>query len=488
MRLNFSLSLKLTLIVVSISAAVIFTLTYINIEKQASFFETAYSEKAIAFAQALDATIERHDELKDRETLQSYVSHFSEINPEILKISINLPDEDVLKVAISSDEDSIGNIASSYNDLSFENDAVVNIPSHTKDSHTLTVIVPMNLSGEIAGTYELLLSMDATYAAFDVHVRNIVMISIASLFILVFSFLFLLRKAVVKPITEFRDAARKIGAGDLQAEIKIKSRDELGELSSAFDQMTSDLKKSRAEIKRYSQMLEKLLTQKDEFIGQLGHDLKNPLTPLVGLLPIILKREKDPEIRKHLQIIIHNVEYMRDLIHKTLELAQLRSPNTKFDLQDINLMEQVKATLENQQLLLKEYNVNVKNLIDDKIYVKADKLRVVELLNNLVTNAVKFTPKDKGIITIDAEDDGNFVTVSVKDNGIGMSSDQLDKVFDEFYKADESRHEMDSSGLGLSICKRIVEKHGGRIWAESPGKGKGSTFYFTLKSGNQKNN
>jgi len=91
-----------------------------------------------------------------------------------------------------------------------------------------------------------------------------------------------------------------------------------------------------------------------------------------------------------------------------------------------------------------------------------------------------------GKITIDAEKEKNIVTVSVKDTGIGMTKDQLKKVFDEFYRVDKSSREHKSSGLGLAICKRIVEKHGGKIWAESPGPGKGSIFYFTLKSGDEK--
>jgi signal transduction histidine kinase len=85
-----------------------------------------------------------------------------------------------------------------------------------------------------------------------------------------------------------------------------------------------------------------------------------------------------------------------------------------------------------------------------------------------------------GTITIDAKQDKDFVTVSVKDTGIGIAKAQLSRIFDEFYKADWARHDFDSSGLGLAICKRIVERHGGKIWAESSGEGKGTTMFFTL--------
>jgi len=87
---------------------------------------------------------------------------------------------------------------------------------------------------------------------------------------------------------------------------------------------------------------------------------------------------------------------------------------------------------------------------------------------------------EEGCLSFDAEENDDIVKVSMRDTGIGISEDQMDHIFDEFYKADPSRHDLNSSGLGLTICKRIVEKHGGEIWAESEGIGKGATFYFTV--------
>jgi signal transduction histidine kinase len=126
-----------------------------------------------------------------------------------------------------------------------------------------------------------------------------------------------------------------------------------------------------------------------------------------------------------------------------------------------------------------EKQITVNTSIPDDLIVYADQLRLEELFNNLLNNAVKYN-KQRGTITIEVFRKEDFVTISVQDDGIGMTNDQLDHVFDEFYKADESRHDFDSSGLGMPICKRIVEKHGGKIWAESEGIGMGTTFYFTL--------
>jgi signal transduction histidine kinase len=489
MKRKFSLSLKLTLIVVCVSAIIVLSLTYINIQSQADFFESNYSEKGATLAHALNAGLRFQDEVTPSQELQSYILNVTITNPELLHLSINLPDNQGRFIIIaSSDTDEIGSNSGPYQNISYEKASVVYIPLHTTSSHKIKVIAPLNLSGQILGTYEMLFSMDNAYALFDAQMRTLIGVTVFSLFILIFTSLYLLRRAIVKPIITFRNAAKMIGEGNLDAKITILSKDELGELADAFNAMAADLKKSRRKIEKYNKTLERLLDQKDEFIGQLGHDLKNPLTPLVGLLPMIADQEKDPTIKEHLNVIIHNVEYMRDLILKTLQLARLRSPNTKFDFENISLKKEVQTIVENLRLFLKDHHMKIINNIQDDLVVKADKLRLTELFNNLITNSVKYTPNEGGSITFDAKENDKMVTISVRDTGIGMTKEQLEQIFDEFYKADASRHEMDSSGLGLSICKRIVQRHGGKIWVDSPGPGKGSTFYFTLKKGDETEN
>ena len=129
-----------------------------------------------------------------------------------------------------------------------------------------------------------------------------------------------------------------------------------------------------------------------------------------------------------------------------------------------------------------EKHITIENNIAPGIMVRADRVALEELLDNLLVNAIKFTP-DGGVIKFNCTENEGIVTVSIIDSGIGMTEDQLKRVFDDFYRADPSRHDLGSSGLGLSICKRIIERHGGRIWAESPELGQGSIFHFTLSAG-----
>ncbi|MDG6218618.1 MAG: histidine kinase N-terminal 7TM domain-containing protein [Candidatus Thermoplasmatota archaeon] len=254
------------------------------------------------------------------------------------------------------------------------------------------------------------------------------------------------------------------------------------ELTDAHELLHAINKDLTRKVKQRTQEIERLVKQKDDFINQLGHDLKTPLTPLMVLLPILKKNvqtEKDEEL---FQVVIRNIHFMKDLVNNTIELARLNTDKIEFSTESLPLLEEVDLVLKNNQILFQEHGIEVSSTIDPSLQIYGDKLLLQEVFNNLLTNAIKFTPEDGGHITISAEDTSvDEITVAVADNGIGMNEDQRSQIFDEFYKADESRHDIDSSGLGLPICKRIIEKHGGRIWAESEGIGKGSTFYFTLK-------
>lgn len=345
-------------------------------------------------------------------------------------------------------------------------------------------------------------------------------------FLLIF---FILNRFITAPIGKLIKSVRSMGKGNLGNEIIVNSQDEIGELASAFNKMRTDLKKSQDSLKEYSENLEKLVTnrteeledktanlekinrdlirarkeldalnknlekrikertneveqllkQKDEFINQLSHDLKSPLNPLTILLPILEKQETDPKKIEIFQVLKRNVEYMRNIAIKTLELAKLNSPKTKFSLEKIDLKDEIQRIIQNKKNLFDSKNLEIKNNVMKKIFVKADKLRLEELFSNLLENSVKYS-NEKGLIILDAKKEQGFIKISIKDNGIGMKKNQLKHAFEEFYKADTSRHDFESSGLGLSICKKIVERHNGKIWMESEGLGKGATVFFAL--------
>jgi signal transduction histidine kinase len=232
-------------------------------------------------------------------------------------------------------------------------------------------------------------------------------------------------------------------------------------------------------VEERTREVERLLKQKDEFINQLGHDLKNPLGPLINLIPLLEENEIDADKKEMLTVLHRNADYMKNLVVKTLELAALNSPNTKFSLELINLFNEVDQIIKNKKLLFDENKTKILNNIDPTFFIKVDRLRFEELLTNIFENSTKYCQKICRI-AINAEQVNDHVLISIADNGIGMTKEQIDRIFDEFYKADYARHNIENTGLGMSICKRIVEKHGGRIWVESQGRGKGTTVFFTM--------
>jgi PAS domain S-box-containing protein len=255
----------------------------------------------------------------------------------------------------------------------------------------------------------------------------------------------------------------------------------INELQDAHVLLYTVNKDLERKVKERTAQIEKLIKQKDDFINQLGHDLKTPLTPMMVLLPLLKEKVQSEKDNELFEVVIRNVYFMKDLVNKTIDLAKLNSDRIEFSMESIDIADTTSLVIKNNQVLFEKNHINIINHIIEPSFVIADSLRLSEVFNNLITNAIKYMPKEGGTITIDASEDRNMIIISVKDTGIGMTEEQLNQIFDEFYKADESRHDLDSSGLGLTITKKIIEKHGGSVWAESEGKGKGSTFYFTLQ-------
>ena len=256
------------------------------------------------------------------------------------------------------------------------------------------------------------------------------------------------------------------------------------ELRNAHDALTAANEELENKVKDRTEKIEKLLNEKNELIIQLGHDLKTPLTPLMGLLPSVINKERDPELKELLEISIKNIHYIRDMVSKTIDLARLDSNLTEFNFENTHLLSEIDKVISSNQFIFDNKEIFVENKVDNSIMVKADKLRLREVFSNLFSNAVKYTPENGGMITIDAKQEDEYIVISVMDTGLGLKKEHIDHVFDELYKVDSARHDLNSNGLGLSICKRIVEKHGGRIWLESPGEGKGTTVFFTVPLSN----
>lgn len=281
-------------------------------------------------------------------------------------------------------------------------------------------------------------------------------------------------------ITKMKEAEKQIIAH--VEEVKMMNQ----ELNIAKEQLATLNQNLEEKVRDRTAKVHQLLKQKDGFINQLGHDLKTPLTPMLALIPLLEKKISDEKGEKYISMIQRNIFYMRDLVNKTITYAKLNSDNIKFSFSKINIADLIDEVESDFHPTLHKYNGKIINNVGRDCVLYADLVQIKELFHNLISNSIKYKQKNEplSIHITSSYEDKNQYTFTIKDNGIGMTKDQIEFVFDEFYKADDARTDIDSHGLGLNICKRIVEKHGGSIWAESNGPNQGSTFSFTISDMN----
>ena len=228
--------------------------------------------------------------------------------------------------------------------------------------------------------------------------------------------------------------------------------------------------------------LEEVERLRSEFLGIVSHELRTPLTAIKGSAATVLgsRRPLDvEEMRELFQIIDEQADRLRDLVDNLLDLTRIEAGSLSVNTEPaelVELLEDARRTFirggGSQEVVVQ--------VPQDLPPVQADRRRVVQVVGNLLSNAAKFSPTNAAI-DIDVEQDQVYVTVRVRDLGRGIPPDRLPQLFRKFSQVHEdSRSRLAGSGLGLAICKGIVEAHGGRIWAESPGEGQGATFSFTL--------
>jgi len=234
------------------------------------------------------------------------------------------------------------------------------------------------------------------------------------------------------------------------------------------------------ERRKIEDELKKSERLKTEFMNIAAHELRSPVTPIKGYLDLIIHdKDASDKIKKWASISLRNAERLLKLVNDILDVSRLDSDTMKFDMEKLDIIkilneiaEDVRPTITDKKLKF------VIDIPKDLPNVVGDKNRLLQVLKNLLGNAIKFT--DNGSIALRAKKKAGYIFISVEDTGIGISDGETKKIFTKFYQAytgDDRKNE--GTGLGLFICKEIVEKHKGEIWVESK-LGKGSKFVIKL--------
>jgi signal transduction histidine kinase len=228
--------------------------------------------------------------------------------------------------------------------------------------------------------------------------------------------------------------------------------------------------------------LRELDRMKTELLGTVSHELRTPLGSIKGFVSTLLEhgsKLKRDEQREFLEIIDSEADRLRELIENLLDLSRLEAGVLRIDREPVRLGATAREVTRKVELAAPKHSLALDWPAADPP-VKADQKRIYQVIQNLLTNAVKYSPSG-GRITLSGSVRRRELEISVADEGLGMPATELDRIFDRFHRVQsDMARDIGGTGLGLAICKGLVEAHGGRIWAESVGEGKGSTFRFTL--------
>lgn len=290
--------------------------------------------------------------------------------------------------------------------------------------------------------------------------------------------MFWVYQSIVKPLEMLQDATKNIKEGNLDFTLDVDASDEIGMLCQNFEEMRIRLKESAEEKVQYDK-------ENKELISNISHDLKTPITAIKGYVEGIMDGvASSPErLDKYIRTISHKANDMDRLIDELTFYSKIDTNKIPYTFSKINVSNYFKDCIDEVGLDLEANGIELGyfNYVDEDVIIIADAEQMKRVINNVITNSMKYLDKKKGIINIRIKDVGDFIQIEIEDNGRGIAPKDLPFIFDRFYRTDASRNSSKGgSGIGLSIVRKIIEDHGGRIWATSK-EGIGTQIHFVLR-------
>lgn len=278
----------------------------------------------------------------------------------------------------------------------------------------------------------------------------------------------LLSRRIVAPIQEMTRASQRIATGKFDERVNATGQDELGQLGHSFNQMAVQL--------------EQVETMRRQLIGDVSHELRTPLTAIKGSMEALIDGLLPADAETYEQVRAE-ADRLNRLVDDLQELSRVEAPAFHLDIAPVDLAALIATTIKRATPAAQTKRITLTSRGPRQLLppLPADEDRLGQVLLNLVANAIQYTDED-GAVTIEAEQKNHQIEISVTDTGIGIPPEQLTHIFTRFYRVDKSRSRSSGggSGIGLTIARRLIEAHGGKIWAESEGIGKGSRFVIAL--------
>lgn len=282
------------------------------------------------------------------------------------------------------------------------------------------------------------------------------------------------KKILINPLAQINNAAKKFASGEVNRRVNIESKDEIGELANSFNIM--------------AESLEKVENNRRDFISNVSHELRSPITSIKGFIAGIIDGviPKDKE-DYYLDRVYSEIKRLTRLINDLLDLSTIESGKLKFDMKKININELIRLCIINNEQNIREKEITLKiDLQYENCYVNADEDKTMQVITNLLGNAIKYCGNN-GMIRISTYHKGTKVFIQIYNNGPKIGAEEIRHIWDRFYKSDKSRTNKVSTGLGLPIVRMILMQQGEEVWVKN-NSDIGVTFTFSLtKYKNSKN-
>ena len=285
-------------------------------------------------------------------------------------------------------------------------------------------------------------------------------------------------RSIAVPLVKLKKATKNIKEGNLDFVLEVEGNDEFSQLCQDFEEMRKRLKESTEE---------KILMDKEnkELISNISHELKTPITAVKGYVEGIMDGVADtPEkMDRYVRTIYNKTNEMDHLINELTFYSKIDTNRIPYTFSKLNVEDYFSDCAEELGLEMETRGIELvyANYVEKGVQVIADGEQIRRVIHNIVSNAIKYMEKPRGIIQLRVKDVGDFIQVEIEDNGKGIAAKDLPYIFDRFYRTDVSRNSSKGgSGIGLSIVKKIMEDHGGKVWATSR-LGIGTIMYFVLR-------
>lgn len=340
------------------------------------------------------------------------------------------------------------------------------------NSRYLRVGKPILSEGELIGGIFVLASVEGLYQSLDLVKRAIILAGVGAIFLAI-GFTFILSRNLSNPLLEMEKATRKIAAGDLKTRVLHGSKDEIGSLAAAINDLAIELHRYRS--------------NRREFLANISHELQTPITYLEGYTSALRNHlyETEEEKEQYLQIIQLEAGRMSKLVTDLFELSKMEDGKIALVFEEVDLVEVVENALLKTRMKVQAKGLQLEfNPPYDFPSIKADGLRMEQIISNLIENAIQYTT-ESGFIKVKLSRDSATIRICIEDTGIGIPQEDIPFLFERFYRVEKSRaREFGGTGLGLAIVKQLVELQGGTITVKSRiGKGTHFEVVFPIARG-----